>query len=265
MRPQSVLRSRSCTLSCPGRRVLASGGKSGLTNTVDKLVSPFAMNIASPKRTRPAPETERRKPIMKTFSKAMLRRLIVAPLLVIGSALYSQTSPKDFIAEPDKTMAVAREYFLKGDRSKATAEIRKVALFLKKDSVEVVTECKTNLEDAARELEKLGEDLKKGVAKSDAELSRVFARTDYALATSWNRTAAQSGKADREEALKRAGSALLGAAKWSASKLHGGADSPLKAFAEPDQTAGTDIRPGIQKIDGSKVSSESSPDEGRKP
>jgi hypothetical protein len=33
-------------------------------------------------------------------------------------------------------MAVAREYFLKGDRSNATAEIRKVALFLKKDSVE---------------------------------------------------------------------------------------------------------------------------------
>jgi hypothetical protein len=122
------------------------------------------------------------------------------------------------------------------------------------------------LEDAARELEILGEDVKKGVAKSGAELSTVFARTDDALATSWNRTAAQSGKADREEALKRAGSALLGAAKWSASKLHGGADSPLKAFDEPDQTAGADITPGVQKIDGSsKGSNESSPDEGRKP
>jgi hypothetical protein len=203
---------------------------------------------------------------MKTFGKAMLRRLIVAPLLVSGSALYSQISPKDFIAEPDKTMAVAREYFLKGDRSKATAEIRKVALFLKKDSVEVVTECKTSLEDAARELEKLGEDVKKGVAKSDAELSTVFARTDYALATSWNSTAAQSGKTDREEALKRAGSALLGAAKWSASKLQGGADSPLKAFDGPDQVTGTDSKPGVQKFDGSsKGSNESSPDEGRKP
>ena len=203
---------------------------------------------------------------MKTFGKAMLRRLIVAPLLVSGSALYSQVSPRDFIAEPDKTMAVAREYFLKGDRSKATAEIRKAALFLKKDSVEVVTECKTSLEDAARELEKLGEDVKKGVAKSDAELSTVFARTDYALATSWNSTAAQSGKTDREEALKRAGSALLGAAKWSASKLHGGADSPLKAFDGPDQVTGTDSKPGVQKIDGSsKGSNESSPDEGRKP
>jgi hypothetical protein len=203
---------------------------------------------------------------MKTFGKAMLRGLIVAPLLVSGSALYSQVSPRDFIAEPDKTMAVAREYFLKGDRSKATAEIRKVALFLKKDSVEVVTECKTSLEDAARELEKLGEDVKKGVAKSDAELSTVFARTDYALATSWNSTAAQSGKTDREEALKRAGSALLGAAKWSASKLQGGADSPLKAFDGPDQVTGTDSKPGVQKFDGSsKGSNESSPDEGRKP
>lgn len=91
-------------------------------------------------------------------------------------------------------MAVAREYFLKGDRSKATAEIRKVALFLKKDSVEAVTECKTSLEDAARELEKLGKDAKKGVAKSDAELSTVFARTDYVFATSWNRDRSAVGE-----------------------------------------------------------------------
>jgi hypothetical protein len=224
------------------------------------------MNISNPKRAGSALETGRRKPIIKTFSKTMLRRLFVAALLVTSSGLYSQTSPKDFIAEPDKTMAVAREYFLKGDMNKATAEIRKAVVFVKKDSIEVAAECKTSLEEAARELEKLGEDVKKGVAKSDTVLNRVFARTDYALATSWHRTAAQSGKADREKALQRAGSALLGAAKWSASKLDGGADSPLKAFEGPDETAGTDIRPDVQKIDGSSNgSNESSPDEGRKP
>jgi hypothetical protein len=43
-------------------------------------------------------------------------------------------------------------------------------------------------------------------------------------------------------------------------------NNPLKAFDEPDQTAGTDIKPGIKKIDGwSKGSNGSSRDEERRP
>jgi hypothetical protein len=204
---------------------------------------------------------------MKTFSKSMLRRLIAISSLVTIPALYSQTSPRDFIAEPDKTMAVAREYFLKGDLSKADAEIRKAALFVKKDALQVAADCKMGLEDAARELEKLGENVKKGAAKSDADLNRVFARIDYALATGWHRTAAQSGKAGRDEALKKAGSALLGAAKWSATKPNDGAQSPLKAFEESNETLGTNLKAGVQNIDRwSKEKKEGiEQEEGRKP
>jgi hypothetical protein len=202
--------------------------------------------------------------IMKTFSKSMPRRLIVVFSLITVPALYSQTSPKDFVAESDKTMAIARGYFLKGDISKASAEIHKAAVLVKQDSLEVAADCKRGLEDAARELERLGEDVKKGAAKSDADLNRVFAKTDYALATGWHRTAEQSGKAGRDEALKRASAALLGAAKWSATKPKGATQSPLKAVEQSDQTVVTDLKAGVQNTGNSSKESKEGVEEGRK-
>ncbi|HEY5952959.1 MAG TPA: hypothetical protein VIT18_01265 [Terrimicrobiaceae bacterium] len=203
---------------------------------------------------------------LKASRAAVFPRFIFTILFIAGSGLYAQTSPKDFVAEPDKTMAVGREYLLKGDSGKAAAEIRKAAVFVRKNSLEVAADVKASLEDAARALEKLADDVRSGATKSDAELNRVFAKTDYALATSWNRTAAQAGKGEREEAMKKASSALLGAAKWSTSKLDGSADSPLKAFDGPIPSDEMDVEPATQNVgDQSKRNSAGAPSEARKP
>lgn len=204
--------------------------------------------------------------LVLTASRAAFRKFLFTILVIAGSGLYAQTSPKDFVEEPDKTMAIGREYLLKGDSGKAAAEIRKAAQFVRKDSLGVVADVQPSLEDAARALEKLADDVRSGVTKSDTELSRVFAKIDYALATSWNRTAAQAGKGEREEALKKASSALLGAAKWSTSKLDGSGDSPLKAFDGPIPSDEAEIKPATQNVgEQSKRDNANAPSEKRKP
>lgn len=224
------------------------------------------MNIPTPRPVQARRLRRTHGLVLKASRATLLPRFIFAILFIAGSGLYAQTSPKDFVAEPDKTMAVAREYLLQGDSGKAAAEIRKAAQFVRKNSLEVAADVKASLEDAARALEKLADDVRSGATKSDAELNRVFAKSDYALATSWNRTAAQAGKGEREEAMKKASSALLGAAKWSTSKLDGSADSPLKAFDGPIPSDEAEVKPATQNVgDQSKRNSASTPSETRKP
>jgi hypothetical protein len=66
--------------------------------------------------------------------------------------------------------------------------------------------------------------------------------------------------------MKKASSALLGAAKWSTSKLDGSADSPLKAFDGPIPSDEMDVNPAAQNLgDQSKRNNASAPSETRKP
>ena len=101
-----------------------------------------------------------------------LGTLIIAVSIAAVAATYAQTSPNDFDGEADKSMAASHESFVKGDTNKAAEQIRKAAVYLRKESDEVAADAKEGLKKAADELDGLGQDVKKGAVKSGDELSR---------------------------------------------------------------------------------------------
>src|ERR1700754_2136671 len=156
--------------------------------------------------------------------------LLVLSVLVTSlslTSLHAQVNSDDFAAEPDKTMAASHQSFLKGDTDKAAAQIHKAAAYVKKESGEVTSSAKAGLQKAGDALDKLGDDVKSGTVKSADELKKTFASVDHALAEGWHKTAEQakaSGQ-DAGDALRKAASALDGAAKWSGTKLNQGAQA----------------------------------------
>ena len=153
------------------------------------------------------------------MNRTLLPLSIATAVLSIASATFvlAQVNPDDFTEEPDKTMAASHSSFVKGDTAKASQEIRKAATYVRNESREVAGSAKAGVENAAASLDKLGRDVKSGAVKSGDELKQTFARVDHALAVGWHTTAEEaknSGK-DASAALKKAGAALDGAAKWS--------------------------------------------------
>ena len=132
-------------------------------------------------------------------------------------------------------MAASHSSFVKGETAKASQQIRK-ATYVRNESSEVAASAKADVEQAAASLDKLGREVKNGTVKSEDELRKTFARVDHALAVGWHKTAqeAKNSGTDAGAALRKAGAALDGAAKWSGTKLKQGARaSPRSPESRP--------------------------------
>ena len=188
------------------------------------------------------------------MNKTLLPLSIATAVLSIASATFvlAQVNPDDFTEEPDKTMAASHSSFVKGDTAKASQEIRKAATYVRNGSREVAGSAKAGVENAAASLDKLGRDVKSGAVKSGDELKQTFARVDHALAVGWHTTAEEarnSGK-DASAALKKAGAALDGAAKWSGTELKQGAQASLRTLQKAGKKAGEAVKFGAEQVEG---------------
>jgi hypothetical protein len=108
----------------------------------------------------------------KVFS--VLSMLIITSLAAGIPAVYAQTSPADFTSEPDKTMAVAHESFVKKNMNKAAEQISKAADYVKKEADKVATNAKEGVKKAGDELGRLGQGVKKGTVTSGDELNKTY-------------------------------------------------------------------------------------------
>jgi hypothetical protein len=79
-------------------------------------------------------------------------------------------------------MAKAHESFFKGDMKKASDEIDKASVYVKKETDPVAKDAKSGVTKAAAELDKLGRSVKAGTVKSADEMKKVFAKVDHSLA-----------------------------------------------------------------------------------
>ena len=184
------------------------------------------------------------------MNKTLSPLSIATVALSIAGATFAlaQVNPDDFTEEPDKTMAASHSSFVKGETAKASQQIRKAATYVRNESNEVAVSAKADVEQAAASLDKLGREVKNGTVKSEDELRKTFARVDHALAVGWHKTADEaknSGK-DAGAALRKAGAALDGAAKWSGTKLKQGAQASLRAL----QKTGEAIKGGAKQVEG---------------
>ena len=179
--------------------------------------------------------------------------VVLAAMMAVSPALRAEAQPSDFTDEPDKSMAAARQSFLKGDMNEASEQIGKASADVKRQANEVAKDAKGGVTKAAAELDQLGRSVKAGSVKSADELNKSFAKVDHALATAWHKTAAETQAAgkDASGALTRAAAGLDGAAKWSGNKLQQGAQASVDAIrkaGEGVQTGADAVRNWFQGI-----------------
>jgi hypothetical protein len=189
---------------------------------------------------------------MKKQALSALTTLLVAFSITGIAPLRAQTSPSDFTTEPDKSMAASHESFVKGDKDKAAQQLHKAAAYVKKESNEVAASAKDDLQKAGDALDKLGEGVKNGTVKSADELKKTFAGVDHAIADGWHQTAEKTKEAgkDSTEALRKAGTALDGAAKWSGTKLKEGTQATVDALKKAGQKTGEGVKTGAKQVEG---------------
>ncbi|HUL51284.1 MAG TPA: hypothetical protein VLU94_01740 [Candidatus Nitrosotalea sp.] len=187
---------------------------------------------------------------MKHTTSLMLNAIVFAGLLSVMPAGRAQTASADFGGEPDHTLSAAHESFVKGDTNKAASQIHQAAAYVKRESEKVAQVSKEGMTKAGAELDKLGNNVKAGTVKSEAELKKTFAKVDHEIADCWHRTAAESRKSggDASRELKKAGTSLTGAAKWSGTKLKEGTQASIDALKNAGKNVGKETKASASTV-----------------
>lgn len=189
------------------------------------------------------------KPVCSMSSKS---RAILNSLLIIAWIAVAPAAPAQLPAgETARQMAAAHASFMKNDTNRSATHIHSAAAAVKKDSEKVAESSKAAMKKAGEELDKLGDGVKNGAVKSEAELKKTFAKVENQVAGCWHKTAAESKKAGRDasENLKKAGASLSDAAKWSGHKLSEGANSSVEAIKKAGQATGKGVKTGADEVD----------------
>ena len=107
------------------------------------------------------------------------------------------------------------------------------------------------MKKAGEELDNLGNGIKNGTVKSEAELKKTFAKVDHQIAGCWHKTAAESKTSGKDASadLKKAGASLAGAAKWSDTKLSEGAQSSVEAIKKAGTSVGKEAKTSADEMD----------------
>lgn len=170
----------------------------------------------------------------------------IVALLVTSSAMVYAQAPGDFAGEPDKSMARAHESFIKGDMNKAAEHLKKAAAHVRTQEKKVAKDASQAVKKAGDDLERLSGEVKTGAVKSPDELKKAFAQVDHALATAWHATAEQEQKAgkDATRSAWSAAAGLEGAARWTGTKLEGGAQAAVDTVNKAGRTA----RLGVETV-----------------
>ena len=136
------------------------------------------------------------------------------------------------IDQPEHYFHMASRDFARGDRTQAAADIRAGAALLKLEAGRYGATNKTGLEDAAKQLDDLAQEVAKGTVKSPNKLHDAFARADLALARHYHQMAEASMAKDEHEKtgrwLKGAADSVDDAAEWSGHKLAAGGKATVK-------------------------------------
>ena len=169
---------------------------------------------------------------MRTIGPISLFLLIVM-LISVGTyaAENPAEKPKGVLgtvearAMPESYFHKAYDYFREESWKASAEEIRKGVSLLKREAARATGKGKEGLLDAASELEKLADDVEKGIIDIAKVLKHAFARAHYALASNSLTKASEawSKKEIRETGieLKLAATPLENAATWAGEKLPG--------------------------------------------
>lgn len=127
--------------------------------------------------------------------------------LMVFSWMAAAAEPASAI---EQTFQKAKKDYLDKNINSASEQIKKGAAYMKEKAAKASAKGKVELEESARELDKLADDVKKGTVKSVKRIEDAFARAYHALALESQIESTESW-AKRERA--RAGEALDAANK----------------------------------------------------
>ncbi len=148
------------------------------------------------------------------------------PGIVVGTVVVQEDVLIPLIDQPERHFHMASNYFARGDRTHAAAEIRVGAALLKLEAGRHDAANKTGLEAAATHLDDLAAGVVKGTVKSPKELNDAFAHADLALARHYSEMAKVSAAQNEHEktgySFKGAADSVEDAAEWSGHKLAAG-------------------------------------------
>ncbi len=122
----------------------------------------------------------------------------------------------------EQTFQKAKKDYLDNNINSASEQIKRGAIYIKEKAAKASSRGKGELEDSARELDKLADDVKKGTVKSVKRIEDTFARVYHALALeshiksteSW----AKRERATAGEALDAANKNLERGLAWAGQK-----------------------------------------------
>lgn len=165
-----------------------------------------------------------------------VRTLVIAVLiaaLFAGPAIAAETAQKGTL---EQYFQKAKQDYVEKDMKAASEEIHKAAVWMKSEAAKAKGKGKEALTASYRELEKLGEDLKKGTVKSVKEIEMASARAYNAVATNSHVKSAEawSRKEYRKagEELDAAADALGKAYTWAGEEVKAGTQKVISASKE---------------------------------
>jgi hypothetical protein len=168
-----------------------------------------------------------------------------APESQVGVVVIQEAVLIPLIDEPEHHFHLASKDFARGDHAQAADEIRIGASLIRIEAARNAAANKTGLEEAAKNLDDLADEVAKGTVKSQKPLHEAFAGADLALARHYHEMAEAAGQHNESKAghwLKGAADSIDDAAQWSGQKLAAGG----KATVNGARTLGTKIESGAK-------------------
>ncbi|HPD55770.1 MAG TPA: hypothetical protein P5294_05505 [Smithellaceae bacterium] len=155
--------------------------------------------------------------------------------LMVFSWMAAAAEPASAI---EQTFQKAKKDYLDKNINSASEQIKKGAAYMKEKAAKASTKGKGELEESARELDKLADDVKKGTVKSVKRIEGAFARAYHALALESQIESTESwAKREREragEALDAANKNLERGIAWAGQKAE---ESTKKVMRKSEEIA----------------------------
>ncbi len=160
--------------------------------------------------------------------------LMVAVLTLIAAGMFAAAvaAGQDSTSSIEQTFQKAKQDYLDKNLNSASEQIRKGAAYMKGQADKASAKGKEALAASAQELDKLADDVKKGVVSSPKRMEDAFARAHLALASNEHVRATESwGQKKRDqagEALESANKHLEKSFTWAGQKIEKGSKDALK-------------------------------------
>ena len=167
-----------------------------------------------------------------------IRLFVLALFVILFAGLVSWTAGANQESSPEieQTFLKAKQAYLENNLNHASTCISTGAVYMKNQAQKASSKAKKALDESARELEILANDVQQGLVSSPKKIEEAFARAHLALASNEHVRATQSWTQKKYEqageALQSANGHLEKSLNWTGGKIEKGTTDAMKKSNE---------------------------------